>query len=55
MIFINNVIMVFYYILSAFLAFLLVRNFVQEKKKVDDMLMNLIVLIPLLLRLLRVK
>lgn len=55
MIFIQNAVMVIYYALSAFLAFLLLRNFVKEKDKADDMLMNLIVLLPLLLRLLRVK
>jgi len=55
MIVIQNAVAVLYYVLSAFLGFLLLRNFVREKDKVDDMLMNLIVLIPLLLRLLRIK
>jgi len=55
MIVINTVVMVTYYLMSAFLGFLLLRNFLKEKKNVDEMLMNLIVLLPLFLRLLRVK
>jgi hypothetical protein len=55
MIVMQNVVMILYYVLSAFLAFLLIWNFVKEKKSVDDMLMYLIVLLPLALRLLRVK
>ncbi|MBN2198803.1 MAG: hypothetical protein JW747_03035 [Candidatus Aminicenantes bacterium] len=55
MIVINTVVMVFYYLISAFLGFLLLRNFLKEKKNVDEMLMNLIVLLPLFLRLLRIK
>ncbi len=55
MIVIQTVIMILYYVMSAFLAFLLIRNFIKEEKSADDMLMYLIVLIPLALRLLRIK
>lgn len=48
-------IMVFYYLLSAYLAAMLVWNFVREKKNVEELAQYLIVLIPLLLRILRVK
>lgn len=48
-------IMVFYYLLSAYLAAMLVWNFVREKKKAEDLAQYLIVLIPLLLRILRIK
>jgi hypothetical protein len=34
---------------------MLVWNFIKEKKNVNDMLLYLLVLIPLILRLLRVK
>jgi hypothetical protein len=48
-------VMVFYYLISAFLALLLVWNFVREKKNVEDMALYLLVLVPLILRILRVK
>lgn len=47
--------MIIYYIISAFLAGMLVWNFIREKKNVNDMLLYLLVLIPLVLRILRVK
>ncbi len=50
-----NIIMLVYYLLSAFVAGLLVWNFVREKKSVNDMVLYLLVLIPLILRILRVK
>jgi uncharacterized membrane protein YbjE (DUF340 family) len=50
-----NIIMIVYYLLSAFVAGLLVWNFVREKKSVNDMVLYLLVLIPLVLRILRVK
>jgi len=50
-----NIIMILYYLITAFLAGLLVWNFVREKKSANDMLLYLLVLLPLLLRLARVK
>ncbi len=49
------VIMVFYYIIAAFLVAMLLWNFVREKKSVDDMILYLVILVPLVLRLFRVK
>ena len=48
-------IMIIYYVISAFIAAMLVWNFIREKKNVNDMLLYLLVLIPLVLRVLRVK
>ena len=50
-----NIIMLVYYLLSAFVAGLLLWNFIREKKSVNDMVLYLLVLIPLILRFLRVK
>lgn len=50
-----SIIMILYYVLSAFVAGLLVWNFAREKKSVNDMVLYLLVLIPLILRILRVK
>ncbi len=48
-------IMIIYYVISAFIAGMLIWNFIREKKNVNDMLLYLLVLIPLVLRILRVK
>jgi len=50
-----NIIMIFYYLISAFLAVLLAWNFIREKKNVNDMILYLLVLAPFVLRLLRIK
>ena len=50
-----NLIMIVYYLLSAFVAGMLIWNLVREKKSVNDMVLYLLVLIPLVLRILRVK
>ena len=50
-----TIIMWIYYLISACVLALLVWNFVREKKSVNDMLLYLLVMIPLVLRLLRVK
>jgi hypothetical protein len=50
-----GLIMIAYYLISAFIAALLLWNFIREKKSVNDMILYLLVLIPLLLRILRVK
>lgn len=51
----SSVVMIAYYVISAFLAVMLFWNFLKEKKSANDMLLYLLVLIPLLLRILRVK
>ncbi len=48
-------IMILYYLITLYLIGLLVWNFLREKKKIEDMAMYLLVLIPLLLRILRIK
>jgi hypothetical protein len=48
-------IMIAYYVITAFVLVLLGWNFVREKKSRDDLILYLLVMIPLLLRLLRVK
>jgi hypothetical protein len=48
-------IMIAYYVITAFILFLLGWNFVREKKSRDGLVLYLLVMVPLLLRLLRVK
>ena len=48
-------IMIAYYVITAFVLVLSGWNFVREKKSRDDLALYLLVMIPLLLRLLRVK
>ncbi len=48
-------IMIVYYLITAFIAGLLIWNFVREKKDVQNLVLYLLVLVPLVLRLLRVK
>ena len=48
-------IMILYYLITAYLVGLLVWNFVLEKKKIEDLAQYLLVLIPLVLRILRIK
>lgn len=50
-----NLIMVIYYVLCAYLIAMLFWNFLREKKKLSDSILYLLVIIPLLLRILRVK
>ncbi len=47
-------IMILYYVICVYLIGILLWNFVREKK-VNDMILYLLVLIPLILRVLRVK
>lgn len=49
------VIMILYYVISAYLAAMLVWNFIREKKSIDNMILYLLILIPLILRLIRIK
>jgi hypothetical protein len=48
-------IMIVYYLISAYILAMLIWNFIKEKKSWDDMLLYLLVMIPLVLRLLRIK
>lgn len=47
--------MILYYIICVYIAGLLIWNFLKEKKSANDMALYLIVLIPLILRILRIK
>jgi len=49
------VIMTLYYLITAYVLAMLAWNFVREKKSLNDMILYLLVMIPLVLRLLRVK
>ncbi len=49
------VIMIVYYIISAFIACMLIWNFIREKEDKQRMLQYLIVLIPFVLRLFRIR
>lgn len=50
-----NVITLAYYVITAFLLGLVVWNFIREKESRDRLVLYLLVMVPLLLRLLRVK
>jgi hypothetical protein len=50
-----SVIMIIYYVISAYIAAMVLWNFIREKKSANDMLLYLLVLIPLILRLFRIK
>jgi hypothetical protein len=47
--------MIIYYAVCVYLIALLFWNFIKEKRSTNDMLLYLLVLIPLILRVLRVK
>jgi hypothetical protein len=47
--------MILYYALCLYIAGLLIWNFIREKKSVNDMILYLLVLVPLILRIFRVK
>lgn len=49
------IIMIIYYVITAYIAGMLIWNFLREKKSVDDMILYLVILVPLIFRLLRVK
>jgi hypothetical protein len=49
------VIMTAYYFIVAFILAMLAWNFIREKKSTDDLILYLLVMIPLILRLVRVK
>jgi ABC-type glycerol-3-phosphate transport system permease component len=49
------IIMVAYYLITAFLLALAAWNFVREKEKRQDLVLYLLIMIPLVVRLLRWK
>lgn len=49
------VIMIFYYVICVFLAVMLIWNFIREKQNKEDMLLYLIVLVPVVLRIFRIR
>jgi len=49
------IIMILYYLICVYIVTLLVWNFIKEKKSVNDMFLYLLILIPLILRILRIK
>jgi len=49
------VIMILYYIITVYLVAMLLWNFVREKNSIDDVILYLVILVPLVLRLFRVK
>jgi uncharacterized membrane protein YbjE (DUF340 family) len=50
-----SIIMMLYYVISAFIAGMIIWNFVREKEDKEKMLLYLIVLIPFILRILRIR
>ena len=50
-----NIIMILYYVITTALVLLLGWNFLRERKSANDLILGLLVLVPLVLRLLRVK
>jgi len=50
-----SIIMIVYYLISIFIAVLLIWNFIREKQDKEKMLLYLIVLIPLVLRIFRMR
>jgi hypothetical protein len=50
-----SLIMILYYIISAYIAAMVIWNFLREKKNANDMILYLLILIPLVLRILRIK
>lgn len=49
------IVMIFYYVISVYLAGMLLWNFFREKQNKEEMLLYLIVLIPLVLRIFRIR
>lgn len=50
-----SIIMILYYIISLFIAGMLIWNFIRERENKQHMILTLIVLIPIVLRLLRIR
>jgi hypothetical protein len=49
------IIMIIYFVITAYIVGMLIWNFIKEKKSIDDMILYLVILLPLVLRLMRVK
>ena len=49
------IIMILYYVISAYIAGMLIWNFIKEKENREQMLLYLIVLIPFILRIFRIR
>ena len=49
------IIMWIYYLITAYVLGMLIWNFVREKKSLNDAVLYLLIMIPLILRLLRIK
>ncbi len=49
------IVMIIYYFISAYIAGMLIWNFVREKKDMQQMLLYLIVLVPLVLRIFHIR
>ena len=49
------IIMIIYYLISIFIAAMLIWNFIREKQDREKMLLYLIVLVPLILRIFRIR
>ncbi|MDZ7332450.1 MAG: hypothetical protein ONB13_03875 [candidate division KSB1 bacterium] len=50
-----GIIMIIYYLISVFIAAMVIWNFIRERQDREKMLLYLIVLIPLLLRIFRIR
>jgi hypothetical protein len=50
-----SIIMIIYYLISAFVATMLIWNFIREREDKEKMLLYLIVLLPLILRIFRIR
>ncbi|MCK4338058.1 MAG: hypothetical protein KAX11_08935 [Candidatus Aminicenantes bacterium] len=50
-----TIIMIIYYIICIYVTAMLLWNFIREKKSLDNMLHYLLVMIPLILRVFRIK
>lgn len=50
-----SIIMIIYYLISAFIAAMLIWNFIREREDKEKMLLYLIVLLPLILRIFRIR
>jgi ABC-type uncharacterized transport system permease subunit len=50
-----RIIMILYYAICLFFAFITVRNLIQEKSSRNNVILYLVTLIPFILRLLRIK
>lgn len=50
-----SIIMIIYYLISIFIAAMVIWNFIREREDREKMLLYLIVLVPLLLRIFRIR